>query len=362
MTTFEKWDQEFRSNNLYAFNYNEEALLYLKVRAVCRGKQIKQFIDNNGINLKSTKLSQRFAELFSIMESIEDSMTMLDTFLKDKNNEWYDNMGVDVDKLKSGLRRITTYEWGGDQENSLDQYLVRRYIKVISDYDVLLSKANAIADNAWKFVQTSWYNNWTSYIIESFFKQHAKVISAVGEIKSVDFFIDNYPIDLKVTYFPDGYMQTMLKNELGNYETTWLKQKARKIGIPLDKNLSDAEQYNYLIEEFGNKGYNEVLEQLSMTRKKIVELACNDPLPLMKWLYENQSPRLFGAENRLFVILIDSTDMNQSWKMKRAFSLIEPEVNRYIDNFNANSLKKIEFEFNKKKYTSLADAIFIVKK
>lgn len=53
MTTFEKWDQEFRSNNLYAFNYNEEALLYLKVRAVCRGKQIKQFIDNNGINLKS---------------------------------------------------------------------------------------------------------------------------------------------------------------------------------------------------------------------------------------------------------------------------------------------------------------------
>ncbi|MDE6522093.1 MAG: hypothetical protein K2L17_04685 [Muribaculaceae bacterium] len=362
MTTFEKWDQEFRSNNLYAFNNNKNALLYLKVRAVCRGKQIREFVDNNGIELKSTKLSQQFVELFSIMEKIEDGMTMLDTFLKDRNNEWYHKMGVDVEKLKSGLRRITTYEWGGDQENSLDQYLVRRYIKVISDYDVLLSKSNAIADNAWKFVQTSWYNNWTSYIIESFFKQHPKVISAVGEIKSVDFFIDDYPIDLKVTYFPDGYMQTMLKDELGNYEITWLKQKARKIGIPLDKNLSDAEQYNYLIEELGNRGYNDVVAQLSMKRKQIVQQACNDPVPLMKWLYENQSPRLFGAENRLFVILIDSTDMNQSWKMKRAFSLIEPEVNHYIDNFNANSLKKIEFEFNKKKYTSLADAIFIIKK
>ena len=81
----------------------------------------------------------------------------------------------------------------------------------------------------------------------------------------------------------------------------------------------------------------------------------------MKWLYENQSPRLFGAENRLFVVLVDSTDMNQSWKMKRAFSLIEPKVNTYLDSFSENSLKKIKFTFNKKMYESLADIIFVVK-
>lgn len=45
MSNFEKWDNEFRAQNLYAFNGNENALLYLKVRAVCRGKQIKQFIE-----------------------------------------------------------------------------------------------------------------------------------------------------------------------------------------------------------------------------------------------------------------------------------------------------------------------------
>lgn len=61
-----------------------------------------------------------------------------------------------------------------------------------------------------------------------------------------------------------------------------------------------------------------------------------------------QSPRLFGAENRLFVVFVDSTDMNQSWKMKRAFSLIEPKVNTYLDSFSENSLKKIEFTFSKK--------------
>ena len=51
MTNFEKWDREFRAQNLYLFNNNDNALLYLKVRAVSRGKQIKQFADKNDIEL-----------------------------------------------------------------------------------------------------------------------------------------------------------------------------------------------------------------------------------------------------------------------------------------------------------------------
>ena len=288
-------------------------------------------------------------------------MEMLDTYLRDRNNEWYHTMGVDEEKLKSGLRQINNYEWGGDQENSLDQYLVRRYIKVISDLDVLRSKADAIAANVWNFVQTSWYNNWTSYLIESIFKKHRRVLSAVGEIKSVDFFIDNKPVDLKVTYFPGEYMQGKLKGVLGNSELTWLKHKAKTFGILPDKNLSDSEQYNFLREEIENHGHQEVIAQLTEFRKQIVDDARKDPESLMKWLYEKQSPRLFGAENRLFVVLIDSTDMDQSWKMKRAFSLIEKEVNAYLETFTDTSLKKIDFTFKKQNYSSLADVIFVVK-
>lgn len=361
MTNFEKWDKEFRAQNLYAFNNNKNALLYLKVRAVCRGKQIKQFVEKNGIVLSTKKINDQFAELFSKMEETPKGMEMLDTYLRDRNNEWYHAMGVDEEKLKSGLRQIKNYEWGGDQENSLDQYLVRRYIKAISDFDELKSKADSIAANAWKFVQTSWYNNWTSYLIESIFKKHSRVLSAVGEIKSVDFFIDNNPVDLKVTYFPGAYMQDKLKKVLGNSELTWLKRKAKDVGIIPDKNLSDSEQYNFLKEELENNGHSEVIAQLTIIRKQIVNDARNNPNCLIKWLYENQSPRLFGAENRLFVVLIDSMDMDQSWKMKRAFSLIEPKVNSYLNEFNVHSLKKIDFIFNKKTYESLADIIFVVK-
>jgi len=47
--------------------------------------------------------------------------------------------------------------------------------------------------------------------------------------------------------------------------------------------------------------------------------------------------------------------------MKQAFSLIEPQVNQYLDSFNSNSLKKIDFIFNKRAFESLADIIFVVK-
>lgn len=60
-------------------------------------------------------------------------------------------------------------------------------------------------------------------------------------------------------------------------------------------------------------------------------------------------------------LLVDTTDMRQSWKMKRAFSLIEPKVNDYLNNFNGNSLKEIYFTFKKNSYKSLADVIFVVK-
>ena len=81
----------------------------------------------------------------------------------------------------------------------------------------------------------------------------------------------------------------------------------------------------------------------------------------MTWLYANQGEMRFGAENRLFVILVDTENMTQSWKMKRAFSLIEPKINNYLEQFNENSLKEIGFTFKKNRYKALADVIFIEK-
>ena len=361
MTNYEKWDHEFRTNNLFAFNNNDKALLYLKVRAICRKTLITQFLKENNLTLKSTKVKEQFPELYALFEDKPELIPQLDCFLRNRNNEWYKEMGVDEDKVRTALHKINAYEWGGDHNNSLDQYLVRRYVKVISDYDTLQKKATEIQANAWNFVQTSWYNNWTSYLIESVFKKHERVLSAIGEIKSVDFFIDKYPIDLKVTYFPNEFMEKKLKEKIGNKELAWLKKEAKKVNISPDKGLSDAEQLTFLKEELENHGHSNIIEVLTKHKQEIIDKACKHPEELMEWLYENQSARLFGAENRLFLVLVDTKDMKQSWKMKRAFTLIEPTVKNYLDSFNAHSLKKINFTFNQKNYTSRSDIIFITK-
>lgn len=361
MGNFEKWDKEFRAQNLFAFNNDANGLLWLKVRAVSRGKQIKQFLNNNGLTLTSTKIAEQNVELFKMLEKRGDAKAMLDKFLLSRNHEWYEEMGVDEAKLKEDLYKVQYYAWGGDQNNSLDKHLVSRFVKVISDYDTLVNKRTEIANNAWNYVQASWYNNWTSYLIESLFKRHSKVISAVGEIKSVDFFINDYPVDLKVTFFPNQYMDEHLKVKLGKNVLAWLKAQGKSFGITADTNDSESQQIYTLTEKLKEQGHDDVNQTLNDTRQQIIQEAQRNPVELMKWLYEHQGEMRFGAENRLFVILADSTDITQSWKMKRAFSLIEPKVKSYLDSFTNKSLKRINFSFKKQNYSSLADVIFVVR-
>lgn len=361
MKNFEKWDKEFRNQNLYAFNFNTNALLWLKVRAVCRGKQIQKFLKDNGLTLSSSKIAEQNIELFEKLEAIPDAIQRLDSFLRERNNEWYRSLGVDEISLKSDLYKVHHYAWGGDQNNSLDKHLVSRYVKVISKYDELQSKQTDIAENAWNYVQTSWYNNWTSYLIESLFKRHNKVISAVGEIKSVDFFLENNPIDLKVTFFPNQYMAAKMKEKLGKTELTWLKGKAKQAGITLPSTMSEPQMVYTLTEKLSEIGRNDILDELKAKRKEVISEAQVNVEELMTWLYANQGEMRFGAENRLFLILVDPTDISQSWKMKRAFSLIEPKVKDYLDNFGKDSLKEVNFTYKGNNYKSLADVIFIVK-
>lgn len=165
-TNFDKWNREFRNQNLFAFNNDRNALLWLKVRAISKKLPMEKFLEQNNIQLKSTKITEQNKELFEKLEiNTEQSLNMLDNYLCNINNEWYREMGVNEEVLKSDLYQIDTYEWGGDQNNSLDKYLISRFVKVISSYNELQSKQIEIQANAWNYVRTSWYNNWTSYLI-----------------------------------------------------------------------------------------------------------------------------------------------------------------------------------------------------
>lgn len=67
-------------------------------------------------------------------------MQRLDAFLNEKDNEWYNTMGINNDTLKEDSYKVRHYVWGGDRNNSLDKHLISKYVKVISNYDELLCK------------------------------------------------------------------------------------------------------------------------------------------------------------------------------------------------------------------------------
>lgn len=361
LNEFERWDREFREQNLYVFNNNPKGLLWLKVRAIRRGKQLKRFADEYDISLKSKRVSEQSVELYDYLLGCENASAMLDSFLSCMSNEWYEDKGVNTERLKEDLYKVQYYSWGGDQNNSLDKYLVSRYVKIISDFAELARKQGEIGFNAWNYVQNSWYNNWTSFLIESLFKRNPKVVSAVGEIKSVDFFIGGYPLDLKVTFFPHEFMEKKVKGILGCSTITWLRRKCREIGISVNKDLSESQQIYTLSEKLAEMGRDDILHCLDDIRNVVVREAQGNPLELIRWLYEEQGEMRFGAENRIYLILVDSKDLAQSWKMKRAFSLIEPKINDYIEHFNSSFLKEISFQYKKKTYRAYSDTIFIVK-
>lgn len=366
--SFNKWKSVYDSEDLIAFSENKEALLWLKVKSIVRKEIISEFCKDYQITLKESSLTKQFEELFNILCSdIDDSHTKLDSYILLKNAEILKSLNQE--KLVSELYKLQNFEWGGDYQNSLDKYLVTHYVKAIQSYSELTSKFdNEIKHTVQGYVLNSWYNHWSSILIEHIFKSHKIVLPTVGQIKSVDFFVNQIPFDLKVTYFPAEFLKEQRQQKGYPVELTYLKSKAKDLGISFDKKAKPSEIYYEIFEKLKNRNSKEsakVLQCLKDQNLSIVNECKANPKLLAKWLYENQGEMRFGSENRLFLVLIDTDDFSASWKLKRNLDLLKPVIHGYLDNFEKKSLNdmKIDFTYQGKSkiYTAYADVIFITK-
>ena len=100
-------------------------------------------------------------------------------------------------------------------------------------------------------------------------------------------------------------------------------------------------------------------------KMRILNEARANPHRLAKWLYENQSPGRFGAENRIFLVLVDTDDFAESWKLKRNMDLLKPVINNYLDSFAGGNIADFRIKFNyqdrPQTFTALTDIVFVVK-
>lgn len=153
-------------------------------------------------------------------------------------------------------------------------------------------------DDVTNYVICTWFNHWTTVLIEEHISIHKKVIPTIKNIKGIDIFFNRQPFDLKITYLPHEY------------------------------NPTDA---------------------------------IKNPYKLAVWLYENQGAQRFGADNRLFVVLLDKKDIERSWELKRDFDLVFQKIDDFFNKETASKKDEIVFKFVRKTYTAITKVLIITK-
>ncbi len=361
MNKFKHWLKCYETDDLLPFTDNADALLWLKLKSIARREYLNGFLLHSGIKLKSGTLKEQWRELFVSLHQRHDAHSLLDAFIRDQDRRIA--LALPVQQLVSELYKMRSFDWGGNYQNNLDRFLVDRYIKNIPSFDILSSKIKTeIAASVSGYVLCSWYNHWSSILIEHLFKQHPKVLPTIGMIKKVDFFIDQIPFDLKVTYLPQGYIAEQRKAMGLKPELTELKEYARTENISFDKTVDDATQTYEITQKLLDMGSPNA-DQVQRIRTRILKDAIKSPKLLARWLYENQGERRFDASNRVFLVMVDTTDWDASWKLKRNLDALKPSIEGWINSFDRKKLErlKLEFIFAGKSYRCFSDVIFIVR-
>lgn len=206
---------------------------------------------------------------------------------------------VSDETLLNELNKVQNFQWGvvqGQLDNKIQVQYVRKYYK----YDTLLQRVkDELYDSVRDYVVCTWYNHWTTVIIEDLISIHLKVIPTLKNIKGVDIFFDGQPFDLKITYLPAGY-----------------------------------------------NGENETLSDLKN---------------LAIWLYENQGEQRFGSDNRMFVVVHDRQNREDSWKIKRDINFLKTKINNFFQDEKVSADDEVIFTFKKHTYTALTKILMIAK-
>lgn len=360
---FRKLKRYYQENDFEKIFSHELGIYFLKMRSISRSNILRELA--NRLKIGVSGISGR--DLFEFMFCKNIANEKLDNFIKQVYEVERKERIKNEDYLYSQLYKLKVFDWGGFYQNAVEQTIVNNYIKKIQDYEQLCNSIeNDINPRLRSYVLCSWYNHWTSILVEDMFKDHPHLLPAVGLIKKVDFFWNDFPFDLKVTYFPEGYMQ-IKRNELGLApELTELKRFARQHNIPYDRNTNNKDIFNELltrISEDTSKEAKEFIKNFHKIREEIVLDTVKNPEELIQWFYEEQGIRRFDAANRFFLVLIDLKNLEDSWKLKRNKKLLHGKINEFLDNNKDIDFEKLKLTFNwqDRTYTTYATILFIIK-
>lgn len=319
----EKLGKEFSKSSVLP-----DGIRYLKIRtlidreALEKSEVLKEFLNENKITIEKINKS----EIAKIRKNLYEKI-IEHTVLDDVIRKVYQELSaiIDYEKLKDSLRKIAECGdiywngWNSVYRDNIRDHVQHHFVRnpSLQDFNNLMKKIDVELIPVIKgYTIISWFNQWTSAVIEKMIMEHPRIIPTIRRIDKVDFFFLNIPFDLKVTFLPDQY----------------IKDKKRELKTKLDED--------------------------------IIEFVKEKPLDLAVWLYENQGEPRFSDSHRIFIILIDESDFSQSWKLKAEFDLIGEKVNQFFSSHT--SVPRIEWEFEGDKiqgrFKTFTDLILITRK
>lgn len=356
--TFQTAERAFKNDLIRELGQDPQGLRFLKLRSLSRNDQMDRLINDHNLPIAAGKPATKLRALFeSNITDIQIDATIRSIYFEERQDR-----SASEDALITELYKLQVFDWGGLHQNSLERTIVDNYVKKIRSLDDLQTK---IDDDLFKsmkaYVLCSWYNHWTSIIIEDVFRDHPAVLPAVGLIKKVDFFVRNVPYDLKVTYLPEGYIKER-RRELGlREELSILRTFCRSENIHFDPELPAARLLEDLwakVSDHPSPEGHRIVRELKAMRLQILEYAKGSPTDLIKWLYENQGVRRFDASNRLFLVLVDCDNFFESWKLKRAKPLLVDRIHSHLSR-STRSGYELTFIWMEEQYSTTSDIIFV---
>jgi len=360
---FNQLDRCFRDNDFPAIENDIRGIRFLKLRSMSRKISIEDFCHLNNINLRDILSKNYFSYIFNLPDVTNES---INNFIRLKYQEERKDRIKNQEYLVDQLNRLQYFDWGGSYGNSLEKNIVNNYVKKIQSYDKINDEIEGnLLSSLRGYTLNSWYNHWTSILIEDLFKDHQATLPAVGLVKKIDFFINDIPFDLKVTYFPEQLLAEKLKECGFGNELTRLKQLCRALGVFIPTDLKDKTLKEHLLNIVSEDQRVEAKEfayTLRKHKKQIISDAESNPSELKKWFYENQGEARFDASNRFFLVLTDETDMSKSWKLKRNVVFLRDKINAHLDNLQMD-MSNLNTEFywykDQQTYNCKSDILFL---
>lgn len=267
-------------------------LTNLKLKAI-KAEDLKELAVDVGVKPKGSA-SDLIKKLITL------SQDKIDSFIKTKYQvKVKERQGLISDEeLTKEVQKVTDFNWGAVQ-GQLDQKIQAEYVRKFFHYEDLISGVKSrLHDDITSYVIATWYNHWTTVLIEDHIGLHPKIVPTLKNNFGVDIFFDGQPFDLKTTYLPRGYS---------------------------------------------------------------IDEAIKNPQQLAIWMYENQGAQRFGADNRFFVILADKNNLEASWKLKRDFDFVFGKIDQFFNEATVSVKDEIIFTFKKKTYTTISKVLIITK-